>query len=89
MSNRNGLTIGECLVAAVLSVFAFLGVAVGVATVGQLGPSVPSSSYSPSYTPPVNSSSDGLDWDAARRAGYTEEDIEAAKALHYLQQMDN
>ena len=86
MSNRNGLTVGEFLVATVVSVIVFVLVA---AIVGPLGPSVPSSSYSPSYTPPVNSSSDGLDWDAARRAGYTEEDIEAAKALHYLQQMDN
>ena len=86
MSNRNGLTVGEFLVATVVSVIVFVLVA---AIVGPLGPSVPSSSYSPSYTPPVSSSSDGLDWDAARRAGYSEEDIDAAKTLHHLQQMDN
>ena len=85
MRNRNGLTIGECLLA---TIAAFIGLVIAVAIVGP--PDPPGvSSPSPSYTPPVNSSSDGLDWDAARRAGYTEEDIEAAKALHYLQQMDN
>jgi len=86
MKNRNGLTIGESLIAAVASVIAFCVVA---AIVGPLGPPVPSSSYSPSYTAPVSSSSDGLDWDAARRAGYSEADIDAAKTLHHLQQMDN
>lgn len=86
MRNRNGLSVGEFLVAAVLSVVVFIGVA---AVVGPLGPPVSSSSYSPSYTAPVSSSSDGLDWDAARRAGYSEADIDAAKTLHHLQQMDN
>ena len=86
MKNRNGLTIGECLISGVLSFVVFCVLA---SIVGPLGPSTSSSSYTPSYTAPVSSSSDGLDWDAARRAGYTEEDIEAAKALHYLQQMDN
>jgi len=86
MKNRNGLTIGEFLIGTVAIVIAFCVVA---AIVGPLGPPVPSSSYSPSYTAPVSSSSDGLDWDAARRAGYSEADIDAAKTLHHLQQMDN
>jgi len=85
MKNRNGLTIGEFLIAAVASVMVFCFVA---AIVGPLGPTTSSSSYTPSYTPPV-SSSDGLDWDAARRAGYSEADIEAAKSLNRIQQMDN
>jgi hypothetical protein len=86
MKNRNGLTIGEFLIGTVAIVVAFCVVA---AIVGPLGPPVPSSSYSPSYTAPVSSSSDGLDWDAARRAGYSEADIEAAKSLNRIQQMDN
>jgi hypothetical protein len=86
MKNRNGLTIGEFLIGTVAIIVAFCVVA---AIVGPLGPPVPSSSYSPSYTAPVSSSSDGLDWDAARRAGYSEADIDAAKTLHHLQQMDN
>jgi hypothetical protein len=85
MKNRNGLTIGDFLIAAVVSVVAFC---IAAAIVGPLGPPTSSSSYTPSYTPPV-SSSDGLDWDAARRAGYSEADIDAAKTLHHLQQMDN
>jgi hypothetical protein len=47
-----------------------------------------SSSYTPSYTPP-SSSSDGLDWDAARRAGYSEADIEAAKSYQNIDRLSN
>jgi hypothetical protein len=85
MKNQNGLTIGEFLIAAVVSVVVFCVVA---SIVGPLGPATSTSSYTPSYTPPA-SNSDGLDWDAARRAGYSEADIEAAKSLNRIQQMDN
>jgi len=85
MKNRNGLTIGEFLIAAVASVIAFCVVA---AIVGPLGPTTSSSSYTPSYTPPA-SRSDGLDWDAARRAGYSEADIEAAKSYQDADRLSN
>ena len=47
-----------------------------------------SNSSSSSYTPP-SSSSDGLDWSAARRAGYSEADIEAAKSYQNIDRLSN
>ena len=48
-----------------------------------------SPSHTSSYTSSSSGSSEVLDWDAARRAGYSEADIEAAKSYQHIDSLSN
>lgn len=76
----------------VLGILMLMGMFVGLALLTEHRQGTPSSSYSSpqSYTyTPSSSIPNEPDWDAARRAGFSEADIEAAKSYQNVDRLSN